>query len=73
MAAMLGVDETEAAALARFAELTRQDQLAADQRVYDRNQDERQERLDRVNSIVAAIGDQLDPASILELYTKAGV
>ena len=73
MAAMLGVDETEAAALARFAELTRQDELAADQRVYDRNQDERQERLDRVNSIVAAIGDQLDPASILELYTKAGV
>ena len=73
MAAMLGVDETEAAALARFAELTRQDQLAADQRDYDRAQSGRQERLDRVNSIVAAIGDQLDPASILELYTKAGV
>jgi hypothetical protein len=73
MAAMLGVDETEAAALARFAELTRQDELAADQRDYDRAQSDRQERLDRVNSIVAAIGDQLDPASILELYTKAGV
>jgi hypothetical protein len=73
MAAMLGVDEGEAAALARFAELTRQDQLATDQRDYDRNQDERQMRIDRVNSIVAAIGDQLDPASILELYTKAGV
>ena len=73
MAAMLGVDEREAAALARFAELTRQDKLAADQRDYDRAQSDRQERLDRVNSIVAAIGDQLDPASILELYTKAGV
>lgn len=73
MAATLGVDEGEAAALARFAELTRQDELAADQRVYDRDQDARQERLDRVNSIVAAIGDQLDPASIIELYVQAGV
>jgi hypothetical protein len=73
MAAMLGVDEGEAAALARFAELTRQDELAFDQRAYDRNQDERQERLDRVDSIVAAIGDQLDPQSIIELYIQAGV
>lgn len=73
MAAMFGVDEGEAAALSRLAELTRKDQLAADQRDYDRNQDERQMRIDRVNSIVAAIGDQLDPTSILELYTKAGV
>ncbi|MGA0397023.1 MAG: hypothetical protein ACO3O3_07665 [Ilumatobacteraceae bacterium] len=73
MAAMLGVDEGEAAALSRFAELTRQDQLAADQRDYDRAQSDRQERLDRVNSIVAAIGDQLDPASILEMYAQAGV
>jgi len=72
MAAMLGVDEGEAAALARFAELTRQDELAADQRVYDRNQDERQMRIDRVNSFVAAVGDELDPQSIIELYIRAG-
>ena len=72
MAAMLGVDEGEAAALARFAELTRQDELAFDQRVYDRNQDERQMRIDRVNSFVAAVGDELDPQSIIELYIRAG-
>jgi len=72
MAAMFGVDEGEAAALSRLAELTRQDQLAFDQRVYDRNQDERQMRIDRVNSLVAAVGDQLDPQSIIELYIQAG-
>lgn len=72
MAAMLGVDEGEAAALAKFAELTRQDQLAADDRTYSRGQDSRQERLDRVNSIVSAIGDQLDPTTILEMYAQAG-
>jgi hypothetical protein len=73
MASMLGVDEGEAAALARFAELTRQDRLAADDRAYNRGQDSRQERLDRVNSIVSAIGDQLDPTTILEMYAQAGV
>jgi hypothetical protein len=73
MASMLGVDEGEAAALAKFAELTRQDQLAADDRAYNRGQDSRQERLDRVNSIVSAIGDQLDPTTILEMYAQAGV
>jgi hypothetical protein len=72
MAAMFGVDEGEAAALSRLAELTRQDELAFDQRVYDRNQDERQMRIDRVNSLVAAVGDQLDPQSIIELYIQAG-
>jgi hypothetical protein len=73
MASMLGVDEGEAAALAKFAELTRQDQLAFDDRIYNRGQDSRQERLDRVNSIVSAIGDQLDPTTILEMYAQAGV
>lgn len=73
MASMLGVDESEASALARFAELTRQDQLAADDRAYSREQNSRQERLDRVNSIVSAIGDQLDPTTILEMYAQAGV
>jgi hypothetical protein len=72
MASMLGVDEGEAAALAKFAELTRQDQLAADDRAYSREQDSRQERLNRVNSIVSAIGDQLDPTTILEMYAQAG-
>lgn len=66
MASMLGVDEGEAAALAKFAELTRQDQIAMEDR-------DRQDRLDRVNSIVAAIGDQLDPTTILEMYAQVGV
>lgn len=73
MAALLGVDEGEAAALSRFAELTRQDQLAFDDRIYNRGQDERQMRLDRVNSIVSAVGDQLDPMTIIEMYAQAGV
>jgi len=66
MASMLGVDESEAAALAKFAELTRQDQIAMEDR-------DRQDRLDRVNSIVSAIGDQLDPTTILEMYAQVGV
>lgn len=65
MASMLGVDEGEAAALAKFAELTRQDQIAMEDR-------DRQDRLDRVNSIVSAIGDQLDPTTILEMYAQVG-